>query len=46
MTERTFLRRIGGGWEFIHRYLQDYFATLTPEEIESIAKEVEGSGNL
>jgi hypothetical protein len=27
-TERIFLRRVGGGYIFVHRLLQDYFATL------------------
>lgn len=27
MSERLLLRRIGGGWEFYHRYLQDHFAS-------------------
>lgn len=41
MRDHIFLRRVGGGWEFIHRYIQDYFATLTPEEIAAIAAQVE-----
>lgn len=36
MADRILLRRVGGGWQFVHRYLQDYFATLTDEEIERI----------
>jgi hypothetical protein len=27
-AERIFLRKVGGGYIFIHRLLQDYFATL------------------
>jgi len=27
-TERIFLRKVGGGYMFIHRLLQDYFASL------------------
>ena len=27
-TERIFLRKVGGGYIFIHRLLQDYFAEL------------------
>jgi hypothetical protein len=29
-TERVFLRRVGGGYIFVHRLLQDYFASLDP----------------
>jgi hypothetical protein len=29
--ERIFLRKIGGGYIFIHRLLQDYFAALYKE---------------
>jgi hypothetical protein len=28
-TSRILLRRVGGGYAFIHRRLQDYFATAT-----------------
>jgi hypothetical protein len=28
-TERIFLRKVGGGYIFIHRLLQDYFASLS-----------------
>jgi hypothetical protein len=31
MAERILLRRVGGGWEFIHRYLLEYFASLEGE---------------
>ena len=41
MHERILLRRVGGGWKFIHRYLQDYFGSLTTKEIAEIAQEVE-----
>jgi hypothetical protein len=27
-TERVFLRRVGGGYIFVHRLLQEYFAAL------------------
>jgi hypothetical protein len=27
-TERIFLRRVGGGYIFVHRLLQEYFAGL------------------
>lgn len=31
MADRIFLRRVGGGWVFIHRTLLDYFASLHPD---------------
>jgi hypothetical protein len=31
-TERIFLRKVGGGYIFIHRPLQDYFAELWERE--------------
>jgi hypothetical protein len=27
-AERMFLRKVGGGYIFVHRLLQDYFAAL------------------
>lgn len=36
-VERIFLRRVGGGYIFIHRLLQEHFASLTPEDIKRIA---------
>jgi hypothetical protein len=27
-TERVFVRKVGGGYTFVHRLLQDYFAAL------------------
>jgi hypothetical protein len=30
-TERIFLRKVGGGYIFVHRLLMDYFASLEPE---------------
>jgi hypothetical protein len=30
-TERIFLRRVGGGYIFVHRLLQDYFASASPD---------------
>ncbi|HEU4325037.1 MAG TPA: hypothetical protein VFS21_17990, partial [Roseiflexaceae bacterium] len=29
-AERVLLRRVGGGWVFVHRLLLDYFAGLAP----------------
>lgn len=31
MVEHLLLRRVGGGWVFIHRYLQEYFAAQHPQ---------------
>jgi len=31
-TERIFLRKVGGGYIFVHRLLLEYFASLEPEE--------------
>jgi hypothetical protein len=30
-AERLFLRKVGGGYSFVHRRLQDYFAALYKE---------------
>lgn len=39
--ERIFLRKVGGGYIFIHRMLMEHFANMTDEDIERIAREVE-----
>lgn len=31
-VDLVFLRRVGGGYIFIHRYLMEYFASLEPEQ--------------
>jgi hypothetical protein len=31
-AERIFLRKVGGGYIFIHRYLMEHFAALKPED--------------
>jgi hypothetical protein len=36
--ELLLLRRFGGAYQFYHITLRDYFATLTPEQIEEILK--------
>ena len=36
-VERIFLRRVGGGYIFVHRLLQEHFASLTLEDIERLA---------
>jgi hypothetical protein len=35
-VERIFLQRVGSGYIFYHRSVQEYFATLTPTEIERL----------
>jgi len=42
-VDRIFLRRVGGGYIFIHWMLMEHFASLTPEDIERIAANVEGA---
>ncbi|MEZ4707868.1 MAG: hypothetical protein R3A44_11705 [Caldilineaceae bacterium] len=39
--ERIFLRKVGGGYIFIHRMLMEHFASLTDDDIERIARSVE-----
>jgi len=36
-AERIFLRKVGGGYIFVHRLLQEYFASLQPEEPTQVA---------
>lgn len=36
-VDRIFLRKVGGGYIFIHRLLMEHFASLTDEDIERIA---------
>jgi hypothetical protein len=38
-VDRIFLRRVGGGYIFIHRYLMEYFASLTEEDIERLTQD-------
>ena len=37
-TERVFLRRIGGGYIFVHRMLMEYFASLETEDASTLKK--------
>jgi hypothetical protein len=37
-TERIFLRKVGGGYIFIHRLLQEYFASLYQEKSAVVAR--------
>ena len=34
-TELDFLRKVGGGWVFIHRYLLEYFSTVAVQPSQS-----------
>jgi hypothetical protein len=40
---RLFLRKVGGGYIFIHRTLLEHFASLTDDDIKRLAAEVEAS---
>ena len=40
-VNRVFLRRVGGGYIFIHRLLMEYFASLTDEDIVRLAGAVD-----
>jgi hypothetical protein len=40
-AERIFLRKVGGGYIFIHRSLMEYFASLIPADIEQLSTELE-----
>jgi DNA polymerase III delta prime subunit len=39
-VERILLRRVGGGYIFIHRMFLDYFAKLTPEQQQTLVERV------
>jgi len=39
--DRIFLCQVGGGYIFVHRYLMEYFASLTSEDIERLSTEIE-----
>ena len=40
-VDRIFLRKVGGGYIFIHRYLMEYFASLTEEDIKQLSADIE-----
>lgn len=42
-ASRLFLRKVGGGYVFIHRLLLEHFAALTDEDITRIATEVKST---
>ena len=39
-TERIFLRKVGGGYMFIHRYMLEYFASLNVDSKAEVATKV------
>lgn len=41
--DHLFLRRVGGGYIFIHRLLMEHFAAMTDEDIAGLSAEVEGA---
>lgn len=40
-VDRLFLRRVGGGYIFIHRLLMEHFAAMTDEDIARLSGEIE-----
>lgn len=44
-VDRLFLRRVGGGYIFIHRMLMEHFAAMTDEDIARLSGEIEVQGN-
>ena len=40
-AQRIFLRKLGGGYMFIHRTFMEHIAALTPDHIAEIARRVE-----
>jgi eukaryotic-like serine/threonine-protein kinase len=45
MVDRLLLRRIGGGYIFIHRTLMDHFSSLSEEELDTMVMEIVGGGS-
>jgi hypothetical protein len=37
MRDRNLLRRVGGGWIFVHRSLLEHFAKLTGKEVSKLS---------
>ena len=37
-TSRHFLHKVGGGYIFVHRLLLEYFAQLTPGQMDELAE--------
>ncbi len=40
-VERIFLRRVGGGYIFVHRLLLEHFAAMTQDDIDQLVKGIE-----
>ncbi len=43
MAARILLQRAGAHYRFIHRTLQEHFASLTPADIDTLAQEIEAA---
>jgi eukaryotic-like serine/threonine-protein kinase len=43
-AERIFLRKVGGGYIFIHRLMMEHFAAMTDQDIERIVAGIPGYG--
>lgn len=41
-ADRIFLRKVGGGYIFVHRMLMEHFASLTEEDIKRLAGSSDG----
>jgi len=41
-ADRIFLRKVGGGYIFVHRLLMEHFASLTEEDIKRLAGSNDG----
>ena len=41
-VEERLLRRVGGGYIFVHRLLMEHFASLTEEDIKRLASSSDG----
>ena len=39
--DRIFLCQVGDGYIFVRRYLMEYFASLTSEDIERLSTKIE-----
>ena len=40
-ADRLFLRKVGGGYIFVHRMLMEYFAALTEDDIRKLSAKTE-----
>lgn len=44
--DHIFLRKVGGGYIFIHRMLMEHFASLTDDDIERLAADIEAAKSV